>query len=281
MNINSLLTGVVLSSVILGASGLQAAQAKAEPLVIEPAITESTIAERCEVSLNYGVRVEPQKLVMSDKGLEKYRIEAGSLYVDGKQVTLSANQKQLVSQYADEVSTQVPEVIELANETVALVSHAVGMALTPLLGDVAGAKFDEMMAGVQQRVDAVAYRQGDNFYLGATEASLQNTFNGEFEREMEQLMQNSIGTLMMNIGGQMLAADGESFEAKMAAFSQKMDKLGQDIEQQVAAQSQGLEAKAERLCDRFEHLLVLEQQLRKGVPELAPYALTQSSAELN
>lgn len=268
MKINTLLTGVALSGVILGISGLQLVQAKTEP----------QIHDRCDVSLNYDVKVEPNKLVMSEKGLEKYRIEVDKLFVEGKQVNLSDKQKKLVSQYADEVSTQVPEVIELVNEAVALASQAVSMALTPLMGDVAGAKFDEMMAGVQKRVDAVAYRQGDSFYLGATEESMQNTFNDEFEQEMEQLMQNSIGTLMMNIGGQMLSGDGESFEAKMEAFSQKMDKLGQDIELQVETQSKGLEAKADRLCDRFENLLVLENQLRKEVPELAPYVLTQNTS---
>lgn len=267
MKINTLLTGVALSGVILGASGLQSAQAKTEP----------QIDERCEVSLNYDVRVEPKKLVMSEKGAEKYRIEVDKLYVEGKQVTLTDKQNKLVSQYADEVSTQVPEVIELVNEAVALASQAVSMALTPLMGDAAGAKFDEMMAGVQKRVDAVAYKQGDSFYLGATEESMQNTFNDEFEQEMEQIVQNSIGTLMMNIGGQILAGDGESFDAKMEAFSQKMDRLGDDIEQQIESQSKGIEAKADRLCDRFENLLVLENQLRKEVPELAPYVLTQNT----
>lgn len=58
-----------------------------------------------------------------------------------------------------------------------------------------------------------------------------------------------------------------------------MDKLGQDIEQQIESQSKGLEAKADRLCDRFENLLVLENQLRQEVPELAPYALTQNSTK--
>jgi hypothetical protein len=269
MNINTLVIGLAISGMIFSASSLQLAQAKSEPKV----------DERCEVSLNYDVKVEPKKLVMSDKGTEKYRIEADKLFVEGKPVTLTDKQKKLVTQYADEVSTQVPEVIELVNEAVSLASQAVGMALTPLMGDAAGAKFDEMMAGVQKRVDTVAYRQGDSFYLGATEDSIQNTFDDEFEQEMEQIVQNSIGTIMMTIGGQIMSGDGDSFEAKMDAFSKKMDNLGQDIEQQIEAQSKGLEVKADRLCDRFEDLLVLENQLRQEVPELAPYALTQHASK--
>ena len=96
---------------------------------------------------------------------------------------------------------------------------------------------------------------------------------------MEQIVQNSIGAIMMNLGGQIMSGGGENFEAKMDAFSKKMDNLGQDIEQQVESQSKGLEAKADRLCDRFENLLVLENQLRQEVPELAPYVLTQNSTK--
>lgn len=268
MKINKLLTGCVLSGVILGLSGLPLAQAQ----------TELKVDERCDVSLNYDVKVEPKKLVMSEKGAEKYRIEVDKLYVEGKQVDLTDKQKKLVTQYAEEVSIQVPEVIELINESVSLASKAVGMALTPLMGDAAGTKFDQMMVGIQKRVDTIAYKQGDSFYLAATEESMQNTFNDEFSQEMEQIVQNSIGTIMMTLGSQIMSADGDSFETKMDALSKKMDNLGQDIEQQIQSESKGLEARADRLCDRFENLLVLENQLRQEVPELAPYALTQNSA---
>lgn len=83
MKINTLLTGVALSGVILGTSGLQSVQAKTEP----------QIDERCEVSLIMMWESSLKKLVMSEKGTEKYRIEVDKLYVEGKQVTLTDKQK--------------------------------------------------------------------------------------------------------------------------------------------------------------------------------------------
>ncbi|MGL4712361.1 MAG: DUF2884 family protein, partial [Shewanella sp.] len=141
MKLNKLLTGFALSGVILGTSSVPLAQA----------LTAPKFDERCEVALNYDVTVEPKKLVMSEKGTEKYRIEADKLFVAGKQVNLTDKQKKLVTQYADEVSTQVPAAIELVNEAVSVVSKAVGVALTPLMGDVTGTKFGQIMAGVQKR----------------------------------------------------------------------------------------------------------------------------------
>lgn len=268
MTINKLMMGLAVPAMIFTVSALQFVEAK----------TGLYNDDRCDVSLNYDVKVEPKKLVMSKKGTQKYRIEAEQLFVEGKQVDLTDKQKKLVTQYADEVSTQVPEVIQLVNEAVTLASQAVRMALTPLMGDVADAKFDEMIAGVQKRVDSVAYKHGDSFYLAATEDSIQSTFNDEFRQEMEQIVQNSVGTIMMTIGSQIMSGDAENFEAKMDAFSKKMDNLGEDVEQQIETQSKELEAKADRLCGRFEQLLVLENQLRKEVPELASYPLTQNAS---
>ena len=227
----------------------------------------------CEVALNYDITVEPKLLAISDEGKEVYRIEMGKLYVQGEQVILNARQQQVLTQYSDQVSTQVPEVIALVHDAVGIASTAASMALTPLLGDAAGAKLDEMMDGLEQRIEKVAYQNGDKFYLGSTQSSLEDTFGEEFEQEVEQLVKNSIGTMMINLGSEMLSGDGDSFEQKMEAFGQKMENVGQDIELQMEAQAQDLEARADKMCDNFQNLIALEQKLRIAVPELEKYPL--------
>ncbi|MGL5391209.1 MAG: YggN family protein [Shewanella sp.] len=230
-------------------------------------------SDSCEVSLNYDVSVEPQKVVFSDKGQEQYRIENNLLYVEGKPVSLTGPQQELVREYASEIATQVPQVIELVNDAVSLASQSINRVFTPLMGDKAGTQFDTLAAGIKTRMATFAYQQGDHFYLGATETSMQNTFNQEFEQQFEALMQEAIGTMMINIGSQMLLQDGESVDANMQAFEQKIESIGQVIEQDLETQSKELEAKAQNLCGRFNQLLVLEQRLRQQVPALAPYPL--------
>ncbi|WP_110458520.1 YggN family protein [Shewanella algidipiscicola] len=235
---------------------------------------------QCEVSLNYDVAVEPQKLVISEAEKEVYRIEVGKLYVDGVEVQLDAKQRTLINQYADEVSRQLPEVIDLVHDAVSIASTAVSMALTPLLGDASGAKIDEMMTGLSQRIDTVAYQNGDKFYLGATESSLEETFGQEFEQQMEQLVQSSIGSMMMTLGSEMMKGDGDSFEQKMQAFATKMDNVGKDIEVQIEQQSNDLQQRADKLCDDFQQLVALESQLRQQVPELTAYPLMNPPQKL-
>jgi hypothetical protein len=149
----------------------------------------------------------------------------------------------------------------------------VSLALTPIFGDATGAKLDELLAGIQTRIDEAAYQQGDKFYLGATESSIEEAFNEDFEQEMEAMIKNSMGSFMMALGAEMMSSEGGSFEEKMEAFSTKMESVGEDIELQIADQSEAIEAKAEKICADFEELMVLESEVRQSIPELASYQL--------
>ncbi|AQS37506.1 Protein of unknown function (DUF2884) [Shewanella psychrophila] len=264
-----LATSIGISAVLFASGTITSVSAHEE----HSSASYSSDKSQCEVALNYDITVEPKLLAISDEGKEVYRIEMGKLYVQGEQVSLNARQQKLLIQYSDQVSTQVPEVIALVHDAVGVASTAASMALTPLLGDAAGAKLDEMMDGLEQRIEKVAYKNGDTFYLGSTHSSLEDAFGEEFEQEIEQLVKNSIGTMMINLGSEMLSGEGDSFEQKMEAFGQKMENVGQDIELQVDAQTQDLEARADKMCDNFQDLIALEQKLRVAVPELENYPL--------
>lgn len=259
---HKLLTGIALSGLIFTTGALTPAMAKM-----------SLNDQNCNVTLNYDVTVEPKSLKVSQKGTEKYRVEVGQLFVEGKAVNLNPKQQKLLTQYSDEVSRQVPEVIDLVGEVVTMATQAVSMALTPLLGDAAGSQIDKLMAGIEKRVDTMAYQHGDKFFIGSTDASLEETFNDEFEQEMENIISNSIGSLMMSMGSQIMSSEGGSFEEKMNTFAAKMENVGKDIETQMESQSQALEVRADKVCSDFEQLMVLENQLRKEIPQLAPYPL--------
>ncbi|MCC4831136.1 YggN family protein [Shewanella sp. 10N.7] len=259
---NGLIKGLALSGLIFTAGAITPAMAKL-----------SLDDEQCNVTLNYDVTVEPKKLLISEKGEELYRVEMGELYVEGSKIDLDSKQRNLLTNYSEELSQQVPEIIDLVNEVVVLATDAVSLALTPIFGDATGAKLDELLAGIQTRIDEAAYQQGDKFYLGATESSIEEAFNEDFEQEMEAMIKNSMGSFMMALGAEMMSSEGGSFEEKMEAFSTKMERVGEDIELQIADQSEAIEAKAEKICADFEELMVLESEVRQSIPELASYQL--------
>lgn len=267
MNNQKLISGLIVTSALFGA------------LFVGPAMAKMSLNnEQCDVALNYDIRVEPKKMSVSEKGVEQYRVEMGDLYVQGKAVSLNAKQAKILGQYTDSLGVQVPEAVALVSEVMIIVNHSVTMALSPILGEQGSAPLDKMMQGIQKRVDTMAYREGDTFYLGATESSIEDHFNQEFEQEMEQMITSSMGSLMMTIGAQILSSEGGSFEEKMTAFSQKMENVGNDIEHEMESQSKTLEVRANKLCDNLEGLMVLEKELHLQIPQLAPYVIASNNS---
>ncbi|WP_394128972.1 YggN family protein [Shewanella maritima] len=262
------LASAAISGLLISAAFVAPAQAKI-----------SLGDEQCNVALNYDVTVEPKRLQVSQSGAEQYRIEQGDLYVNGEQVELNEQQQALVNDYANELSRQVPEVIDFVGDVVSIATQAVSMALTPILGDAAGSQIDELLVGIQQRVDELAYQQGDKFFLGSTETTMESAFNEEFEKEIEQVMTNSIGTIMMTLGSEIMSSEGGSFDEKIESFALKMENIGQEIETQIEHQAKDIEYRADKVCNDFESLMAMEQNLRTNVPELAPYVLAKPSKD--
>ncbi len=255
----------------------------ATALLITSSLTAGTVMahdnKECNVSLNYDLSIKPNMMVVSDNGDEKYRIEQSNLFVDGKRISLDREQKQLLNQYSDEMYAQVPEVIDLVNDAMDIASGAVSISMNALLGDNAGEKIDDLMGRIESRVSKIAYQDGSEFYLGATDSTIDDAFDEGFEQEIEDAVKSSIGSIMISLGGQLISSEGGSFDEKIASFEQKMEQMGKDIESQVEAKAQKLEHKAEAMCADFKVLAALETKVRKVIPELSefPLAITENS----
>ncbi|MCL1074149.1 YggN family protein [Shewanella dokdonensis] len=228
--------------------------------------------DACDVSLNYDVTLTPKKLVIGEQGKERYRVEIDRLYVDGKEVSLNAEQKTLLTQYQQGMTKQIPEVVGLVDEAMAMANDAISTALTPLLGDDAGAKLDDMMTQLHERVGKMVYHKGDTYFIGATDDTLDKAFDEEFSHQIEDLVMQSMGSIMINIGKSMMNGEGD-FSERMDAFGKRMDKLGDEIDQQMDERSKALDKRADRLCDDFQQVMTVEGQLRQSVPALSAYPL--------
>lgn len=228
--------------------------------------------DSCDISLNYDVTAKPQWLSVAENDVERYRIEGDKLFVDGKQVSLNAEQRQLVAQYRDGISEQLPKVIGLVDDAMDIATDAVGGALTPLLGDEGSTKLNQALEKLHSRLGDLAYHRGDVYYVGASEESIDAAFNDEFSDEIEQVVMSSMGSILMNIGKSMMDGDMEDFGAKM-------DRMGEEIEARVDAKSKVLEQHADELCSSFEQLQVTEQQLQQQIPELTKYTLIAGDSD--
>ncbi|WP_133406184.1 YggN family protein [Parashewanella tropica] len=240
----------------------------ASSFVTSSALAHDEHRKECNISLNYDISASANALTITDNGNERYRIVGDRLFVNDKQIALDDSQKHLLSEYRQELGEQVPQVIELVNGAVELASDAMGSALTPLLGEDASGKLEDVMEKVQERVGKVAYQDGDTYHLGATESTIEQAFDHNFEEEVESAVKSSIGSILMNVGAQLMSSDGGSFSEKLTAFEQKMENMAQEIETRVEARAAEFEQKADMMCDNFKALATLEQEVRVAIPEL-------------
>ena len=97
---------------------------------------------------------------------------------------------------------------------------------------------------------------------------IEQQFDENFEQAVEQAMVQSIGSVLMALGSQMVSSGGD-----MDEFEQRMERMGEQIEQRVELQAANIEQRADTLCHSFSELAEQEAQLVSMVPELSDFQL--------
>ncbi|QBY03781.1 DUF2884 family protein [Thalassotalea sp. HSM 43] len=228
-------------------------------------------SEHCSVNVNYGVVVEEQHIRFIDKDQTIIQINDGDqLFVKGKQVRLTSEQKQLLSDYADAINEQVPNVVNLANEAIGIAFTAISHVATAFSGEDTdnSEKLEKIFARIEQKVAERFNKDQGSYYVAQQDFDEFDRFiEDELEAEIEGVVSSFVGDILIAAGTAMTEGDG-SFEENMEAFGEKMEKMGEDIESTVEEQAEDLEKQAEDLCQNLKELDDIEQRLTDSVDEL-------------
>ncbi|WDE10542.1 DUF2884 family protein [Thalassomonas haliotis] len=224
--------------------------------------------DSCDVELEGGIKIDSTGIeFMQDKKPVYSIFEDNRLMVDGKSIDLNAGQQALVTEYATSIRSIIPEVKSIAIEGIDLAVEGVNMAFDELLGagnDVGADLTRELTAlrdEVQTRFDA-----DKGFYVDehgfAGEEFLGDEFEQRIESVVEKAVRDSMGSLLIAVGQQMLfSGDTGAFETKMASFG---DKIATEME----ARGAELESKGEQICLSVVEIDNLEEQLKAEISEL-------------
>lgn len=230
----------------------------------------SVSSQSCDLTFQNTLRISPERVEFSAGNNQSMIIDQdGSVTLDGKSVALSSSQQNDMKDYADNVRSQVPQVAEIAMEGVKLA----GVAL-----DEVGSAFGiDNMQGMQSLMEDVATEIQDSFYQGGTFVmdqgnfeNLDHTFGPEFdakiEEAMEEMVMESIGSLLITLGTELLSSGGN-----MNEFEQRMENMGKQIEEKVELQAANLEQRADGLCHSFTALALQEDAIQQFMPEFKNY----------
>ena len=259
------------------------------------AITSTSLFahESCEVDLTAGISINSQHIeffAVNDEqtkpAISMYKIvDDNELIVGDKAVSLTAEQQLLVQNYASSMRALVPQVKSLAIEGVDLAIEGVDLAFTKLLGEgnEVGAELSQELLLVRETIESkISIEKGITFGLnGNDNHEMVNDFMGEeFEQRIESAVEkailNSMGSLLLALGQEILFSDGDS-----NGFETRMESFGEEIEHEMETRAEVIEVKAEQLCLAIQKIDVLEEQLKASVIEVANFDVLTTNIRLS
>lgn len=229
-------------------------------------------SDQCQVDFQNDVRITPNQLQITAENSKQLTIDSfGELYVDGQAITLTDDQKVALSNYADSLRVQLPQVANIALDGVKLAGVA--------LDEVAQAFNLQGLDSLNGLMDELHVEISDTFYQQGAFVMGERTFNefGEnfedkFETHMEEAvesaMMQSIGSILMMVGSEMVSSGGD-----MESFETRMENMGKQIEERIELQAKQLEEKANGLCGTFEVIANAETKLVSQIPAMNGYQL--------
>ena len=234
-------------------------------------------ANQCDVEIDGNLQLENSVLTIKTSHNSKVTIDQNKvLFVNGKQISLTDQQQQWVNSYYDGIQSAVPEAASIAKDAIALASDAVNQAFGQLLGEDNDALMDlsQKLENIGQDIQYNFYAQDGSIRIHSEQFENGNVFSNqwedEFESAIEELVAESIGSLMVAVGTELIFSGGN-----MEAFEQRMENFGRDIENSVEYQSAAIEAKAEVFCATLASIDHVENKLQQHVEELAELDVLQ------
>jgi hypothetical protein len=231
----------------------------------------AAFAHQCDVELQGDLKFENKVLTVTlDNNTQMKIDEYQTLYVNGELYPVNAEQQKSVENYYNGISQVAPQVADIAIDAVALANTALSEVFTELLGADSRAleNLSEKLQELDQQVHYNFYAQDGSLRIHSKSFKNGDFFGQEweqnFEQAIEQVVTESIGTLMVAIGSEILFSGGD-----MDAFETKMERFGQRLEKTMEFQAEALEEQADDLCTSLASVDSAEAQLQKQIKQLS------------
>lgn len=225
----------------------------------------------CHFNLSKSVRVTPTFVQVLDGDKSLYRITDDSkLYAQGKFIHLNSEQQAIVDEYRDLMQELAPQVAQLVTQGLDMAKEAIDKVFTELFGDEVELKnkVEMIVEKFEQRIEPMMNEETGEYYLSKEFTSQDGDgLSQEIESEIESLIKESSGHMMVLVGKMMLKGEGG-----MKEFEQQMNAFGESME----VRSDQLEKNANAMCGKMEKLEALETQMQHKIPAIAAFDLLKT-----
>ncbi len=240
-------------------------------------ISTSSFAVQCDVKFNYGVITSPNQLRFLNTDKTYVQINNGKqLFVQGREIPLNNQQRELLAQYTNGVQSQVEEIVSIAIESVDIGLKAVNKVVGGLTGENS-----ESHQKIQKKFDDLQWRHrrrfnhsDESYYIAPQDFDdFDEIFSGEFEDELEEIITQSLGTILIAVGQAMSNRDEGNSESRASTLDERIELLGKDLEVEITSRAKALEDKANQFCSNLVELNELENKLKQSIPHLTSFDL--------
>lgn len=239
-------------------------------------LSSQALAEQCNIALDYGVIVEPEHIRILEDDKTHLQINGeNQLFIQGIEIQLNAEQKQLLNEYTAILREQLPSMVAIAIEGVDIAIEAVNKVITSFTGENSSSHqkfqnhFDEFQWALRKRFN----QSEDSFYLAPQKFDkIQAMLLNEIEQELENFISESFSTILVAVGEAISKREKEQQENNIS-FHDKMDKISKDLKFEVGSKVEHLEIKAAAFCQQLEIANKIENQLRNEISELKTFDL--------
>lgn len=192
------------------------------------------------------------------------------LVVDGKVLTLTAQQRTAIESYYYNIKAAIPIGVEFAAQGLEIANIAVNEVFTELLGadDELIIKMNELMSNISSSVQSSIYAPDGSIFIDPKQTSTNEWASPQWEADFADALKTAIsdamGRLFLALGSEMLFGDGD-----MQADFFNPDALGQRVTDKVGLHASQFAESAELLCDIIRSADSAEVIVAERIPELA------------
>ena len=210
----------------------------------------------CDVRVNsdYDLRIGSDGLSFAPEsgGGAKIRVDAGRLYVDGREVQVNAADRTRLMRFEDEVLGIREEAIGIALEGIELGLMAVREVNAAFEEDADRvAEFNQRLDKL--RVEMVKAVRSDLSHGRPTDEEIDRVV----DRVIEPLVKELVSSIAANVAGDAIAMALSGDESRAKEIEAKAKRLERTIEDKVEGAAKKLEARAQDLCPRVQALAEL------------------------
>jgi hypothetical protein len=222
-------------------------------------------SEACDINLNGDLNFAKNTLVITTQKNEQVKItNAYTVFVDGKELSLSKEETKWVQAYYDGIEQSIPQVMTVAAEGMNIANYAVTEVLRGLLGTESkvASQLETKLNGLYGQLKSHVYQNPESLTFDTATLEKDLGFGSDYEAEVDsivsEVMENAMGEFLVQMGRSMLSGEGS-----IDSFEERMNNMGDSIESKIEGQTESLEKEAKKLCEMMTSIDESETRVQK------------------